>query len=60
MQGASGAVGGFIDSVQRSAAGPIIRDYKTGSVHGESAAVKPEYATQLKLYAALYAEQYGI
>lgn len=55
-----GLAAGYIDQVEASAAGPILRDYKTGhileppSAQGEGA-MKETYEVQLKLYAAIYA-----
>lgn len=56
---ADGMVGGFIDKVERTPAGDVVLDYKTGEVLEEipgipTLAIKDEYSTQLKLYAALY------
>jgi CRISPR/Cas system-associated exonuclease Cas4 (RecB family) len=58
VQTADGAVGGFIDLVEPSPSGPVISDYKTGSIRTREASLKPAYETQLKLYAAIYAEQH--
>jgi hypothetical protein len=58
-----GEAGGRIDVVAPAAGGPVLKDYKTGPVmDGEFSgqpAVKPAYATQLKLYAAIYAAMTG-
>ncbi len=57
-------IGGRIDEVRTSVDGLKLRDYKTGqileteTVEG-SLAVKMEYQTQLRLYAALYASSFG-
>jgi hypothetical protein len=59
VQTADGAVGGFIDLVEPSEAGPVISDYKTGSIRQGDASLKSEYVAQLKLYAAIYAEQHA-
>ena len=54
------AVGGSIDRVAPSADGPVLRDYKTGVILDPNrVGVKTEYAEQLQLYAALYADQFG-
>lgn len=57
-------VSGRIDRVLQTARGPVIIDFKTGTIveeteNGETAGLKPEYRTQLALYAALYAETKG-
>ena len=56
-------VRGRIDSVVPSAQGPVVQDYKSGSVletAGVNAGqVRDDYTGQLKVYAALYAEEYG-
>jgi hypothetical protein len=58
-----GEAGGRVDVVAPAAGGPVLKDYKSGPVmDGESPgqrAVKPAYATQLKLYAAIYAAMTG-
>ena len=59
VQNAAGDIGGSIDAVIPSSSGPVIRDYKSGSIRGDDGALKPEYAAQLKLYAAAYAEDKG-
>jgi RecB family exonuclease len=52
---------GRIDDVLASESGPVIRDYKTGSIlDPESLEVKEDYKMQLKLYSAIYADQTGI
>ena len=57
-----GLLKGRIDCVDQSDGVLTIKDYKTGTVfesEGESTAVRPEYVTQLKLYAAMYAEVFS-
>lgn len=56
-----GEAGGRVDVVAPAAGGPVLKDYKTGAVlnGGGQRAVKPGYATQLKLYAAIYAAMTG-
>jgi hypothetical protein len=58
-----GEAGGRIDVVVDAPGGPVLKDYKTGAVldpaRPEPNAVKPAYATQLKLYAAIYAAMTG-
>ena len=57
-----GAVKGRIDAVTLTEGVLIISDYKTGAVlleEGGLTQIKPEYETQLKLYAAIYYETYG-
>lgn len=58
-----GFVRGQIDAVLPSRSGPIIRDYKSGAIFVEDTSaqrdLKPEYESQLRLYAALYAESSG-
>ena len=53
---------GRIDVVCASDDGPILKDYKSGAIYDRAnsrRAVKPEYAVQLKLYAAIYAAMTG-
>ena len=57
-------VGGRIDEMRTGADGLELRDYKTGQIlDGDSpegiATVKMDHQTQLRLYAALYACQFG-
>jgi len=58
-----GKAGGRIDAVIPTAEGPVIRDYKSGAIYergiDQAPAVKAEYVTQLKLYAAIYAAMTG-
>jgi RecB family exonuclease len=57
-----GRAGGRIDLVSQTAGGPALKDYKSGAIHARGAAtrdLKPEYAIQLKLYAAIYAAMTG-
>jgi hypothetical protein len=54
-----GRVGGYIDYLEETDEGTVIRDYKTGPIldtaqPGTEARVKNAYSTQLRLYAALY------
>ncbi|MFN8552536.1 MAG: PD-(D/E)XK nuclease family protein [Candidatus Obscuribacterales bacterium] len=57
-----GTVRGAIDLVRPGEAGPVIVDYKTGTIfetdNNAFAVIKPEYVTQMTLYAALYHEQF--
>lgn len=55
-------VGGYVDELKTSDTGKTIRDFKTGPILDQSiegSPVKEAYAMQLKLYAALLAEQTG-
>jgi hypothetical protein len=57
-----GRAGGRIDAVSMIDEGPVLKDYKSGVVYGDGSrrrALKPEYAAQLKLYAAIYAAMTG-
>jgi len=59
-----GSVGGYIDHVVESRDGPILRDYKSGSIHDAAAGasantVKESFVRQMRLYAALYAKTTG-
>jgi hypothetical protein len=57
-----GRAGGRIDVVCVSDDGPVLKDYKSGGVYDRSSgrnSVRPEYAAQLKLYAAIYAAMTG-
>lgn len=52
---------GRIDAVLRGENGPLIRDYKSGAIHEQhTTTIKSDYVTQLKLYAAMYAEMTGV
>jgi hypothetical protein len=58
------SVGGRIDRIEASPAGPIIQDFKSGRITEESTTrgqqtLIVDYESQLRLYAALYAEQTG-
>jgi hypothetical protein len=61
-----GLAGGYIDQVEASPAGPVLRDYKSGHILEEGASaqgakvVKEAYEVQLKLYAAIYASTTGV
>lgn len=59
VQTRDGLVGGFIDRVIATPQGPVICDYKSGSVFqrnrgANSKKLRESYALQMKLYAALY------
>jgi len=60
-----GLAGGYIDQVEASPAGPVLRDYKSGHileaepVQGATT-VKATYEVQLKLYASIYASAVGV
>lgn len=58
-----GRAAGRIDAVAQTPEGPVLKDYKSGAIYGHGAApreLKPEYVTQLKLYAAIYREMTGV
>lgn len=62
-----GTIGGKLDLVIRNEDDVEIVDFKTGSVietnnieRNEAAGVKQEYQVQLKLYAQLFFEEYGV
>jgi RecB family exonuclease len=58
-----GQAGGRIDAVSQTPEGPVLKDYKSGAIytHGPGVlALKPEYTTQLKLYAGIYAAMTGV
>lgn len=59
-----GRATGRIDAVIQGDGGPVLRDYKSGAIHSVdddgNRVVREEYASQLKLYAAMYAEMSGI
>ena len=63
VQSRDGLIGGTIDAVIRTGDGTIIRDYKSGPVlesdKQNESQLKKIYQTQLKMYAALYAESCG-
>ncbi len=59
-----GSVGGYIDHVVESPGGPVLRDYKSGSIHDATAgpppaAVRESFVVQMRLCAALYAATTG-
>ena len=64
VQSADSLVRGKIDAVIREdGTGPIIQDYKSGSImeleDGNELHPKEDYQTQMKMYAGLYAENFG-
>lgn len=59
LKDATSTVIGRADSLKRQPAGWEIRDYKTGRVLTPEGTVRPEYVSQLHLYAALVRDQYG-
>lgn len=59
-----GSVGGYIDHVVESPGGPVLRDYKSGSIYDATtgpppATVRDSFVGQMRLYAALYAATTG-
>lgn len=63
LETSDGLVGGYIDQVDVSSAGAVLRDYKSGQILDESMGagiVKETYQVQLKLYAAIYAISKGV
>ncbi len=56
-------VGGFIDEAYYDQTDLVIRDYKTGAVHGvtpgNGGLLKQDYVLQLKIYAVLFQETHG-
>lgn len=59
LQTSDGMVGGYVDCLEETPEGAIIRDYKTGAILETAEAqsqprIKSAYAVQLHLYAALY------
>jgi hypothetical protein len=63
VESTDGLIAGKIDRALPGPEGPILQDYKSGAIfslgHGDQQELKPEYALQLRLYAALYHEQTG-
>ena len=60
-----GLAGGYIDQVEESEVGPVLRDYKTGHILDTGSAEaggspKEEYQIQLQLYAAIFARVTGV
>jgi hypothetical protein len=60
-----GLAGGYIDQVEASVVGSVLRDYKSGHILAGASAqgagtVKEAYEVQLKLYAAIYASTAGV
>jgi hypothetical protein len=64
VQSTDGTVGGYIDAVYQGESGRVIRDFKTGSILEENgndeAIIHLDYLVQIKLYAALYQETFGL
>jgi len=64
VQSTDGTVGGYIDAVYQGESGRVIRDFKTGPILEENgndeASIQPDYLVQIKLYAALYHETFGL
>jgi hypothetical protein len=64
VQSKDGAVGGYIDAVYQGERGRVIRDFKTGPILEDNATdeaiIHPDYLVQIKLYAALYHETFGL
>ncbi len=64
VQSRDGLIAGRIDILRETPAGTVIADYKTGHILEQDPesgvqAVSATYQTQLKLYAALYADTFG-
>jgi hypothetical protein len=63
VQSRGGRVRGRIDEVELTAAGPLLRDLKTGALHefvGEARQLKRAYVEQMHLYAAIFAEDIAV
>src|ERR1700723_37382 len=64
VQTTDGAVGGYIDAVYQGESGRVIRDFKTGPILEENGndetIIDSDYLVQIKLYAALYREKFGL
>jgi RecB family exonuclease len=64
VESPDGTVGGYIDHVMATPEGPVLRDYKSGSVRdvtpGGPAGLREGFVAQLRLYAALYAAAAGV
>ena len=63
VKSADGLVRGVIDTVLPNKEGPVIRDYKSGSIFkttgNDEHHLKEAYQIQLKIYAALYADSFN-
>lgn len=63
LRSCDGQIVGRVDEISLTSEGVVLRDYKTGNVleepGGKGAKVKMAYQMQLKIYAALYASQFG-
>jgi hypothetical protein len=63
VQSEDGLITGRIDRALATPQGAVLQDYKSGAIftlqEGDTREVKPEYALQLRLYAALYHEATG-
>ena len=64
VQSEDGLIAGRIDRALATPQGAVLQDYKSGAIfslqEGDTHEVKPEYALQLRLYAALYYEATGL
>jgi hypothetical protein len=64
VQSKDGVVGGYIDAVYQGDSGRVIRDFKTGPILEDNATdeatIHPDYLVQIKPYAALYHETFGV
>jgi hypothetical protein len=62
MESKDGLVVGRADEIRFEKDGATLIDYKTGNINGQSveAEILAEYQDQLKLYAALFNEEYGL
>jgi PD-(D/E)XK nuclease superfamily len=63
VESADGLIAGRIDRALATEHGTVLQDYKSGAIfslqEGDVRQIKPEYAQQLRLYAALYFEATG-
>lgn len=64
VESPNGLIGGYVDQVQKTDEGAVLRDYKSGYILDKQSPdgelkIKNEYQVQLKLYAALYQSTFG-
>lgn len=61
VKSSDGSIVGRIDRILPGPEGPVLQDYKSGSIlDDQNGDLKPEYTTQLHLYSALYHDETGV
>lgn len=57
IESRDGLLGGFVDEVQETESGVVLRDFKTGQIDDDALLA---FEVQLKLYASLYNDRFGL